>query len=118
MFFLHLLQYLVTSFMTCVSPLVSSIINTLLQSDIQEILFTFRILLINKSIVCFNVTRCSDEKNPRAKPYKFTTQKIKDLGLEFKPIKQSLYESVKSLQEKGHLPLPQDSNQNEVIIEP
>ncbi|XP_022724185.1 cinnamoyl-CoA reductase 1-like isoform X2 [Durio zibethinus] len=51
-------------------------------------------------------TRCSDERNPRAKPYKFSNQKLKDLGLEFTPVKQCLYETVKSLQEKGHLPIP------------
>ncbi|KAJ4843980.1 NADPH-cytochrome p450 reductase [Turnera subulata] len=51
-------------------------------------------------------TKCSDEKNPWKKPYKFTNQKLKDLGLEFTPVKQCLYETVKSLQEKGHLPLP------------
>lgn len=51
-------------------------------------------------------TKCSDEKNPRKKPYKFSNQKLKDLGLEFTPVKQSLYDTVKSLQEKGHLPIP------------
>ncbi|KAJ7964855.1 Cinnamoyl-CoA reductase [Quillaja saponaria] len=51
-------------------------------------------------------TKCSDEKNPRAKPYKFSIQKLKDLGMEFKPVKQCLYDTVKCLQEKGHLPLP------------
>ncbi|KAA8541988.1 hypothetical protein F0562_023140 [Nyssa sinensis] len=51
-------------------------------------------------------TKCSDETKPRAKPYKFSNQKLKDLGLEFTPVKQSLYETVKSLQEKGHLPIP------------
>ncbi|GLU21980.1 hypothetical protein SLE2022_380830 [Rubroshorea leprosula] len=51
-------------------------------------------------------TKCSDEKNPRAKPYKFSNQKLKDLGLEFTPVKQCLYDTVKSLQEKGHLPVP------------
>uniref|UniRef100_A0A2P2NHR2 cinnamoyl-CoA reductase n=1 Tax=Rhizophora mucronata TaxID=61149 RepID=A0A2P2NHR2_RHIMU len=51
-------------------------------------------------------TKCSDEKNPRVKPYKFTNQKLKDLGMEFTPTKQCLYETVKSLQEKGHLPIP------------
>ncbi|XVE91217.1 hypothetical protein DITRI_Ditri20bG0136600 [Diplodiscus trichospermus] len=51
-------------------------------------------------------TKCSDEKNPRAKPYKFSNQKLKDLGLEFTPVKQCLYETVKSLQEKAHLPVP------------
>ncbi|CAI0472922.1 unnamed protein product [Linum tenue] len=48
-------------------------------------------------------TKCSDEKNPRAKPHKFNCQKLKELGLEFTPVKQCLYETVKSLQEKGHL---------------
>ncbi|XP_073269124.1 cinnamoyl-CoA reductase 1-like [Primulina huaijiensis] len=51
-------------------------------------------------------TKCSDEKNPRKKPYKFSNQKLKDLGLEFTPVKQSLYDTVKSLQDKGHLPIP------------
>ncbi|KAL8497241.1 hypothetical protein ACS0TY_020796 [Phlomoides rotata] len=51
-------------------------------------------------------TKCSDEKNPRKKPYNFSNQKLKDLGLEFTPVKQSLYDTVKSLQEKGHLPIP------------
>ncbi|KAB5573118.1 hypothetical protein DKX38_000312 [Salix brachista] len=51
-------------------------------------------------------TKCSDEKNPRKQPYKFTNQKIKDLGIEFIPVKQCLYETVKSLQENGHLPIP------------
>ncbi|CAF2115099.1 unnamed protein product, partial [Brassica napus] len=65
-------------------------------------------------------TKCKDEKNPRAKPYKFTNQKIKDLGLEFTSTKQSLYDTVKSLQEKGHLPPPstsQESSQNGIKIE-
>ncbi|GAB4850592.1 NADPH-cytochrome p450 reductase [Ancistrocladus abbreviatus] len=51
-------------------------------------------------------TKCSDEVKPRAKPYKFSNQKLKDLGLEFTPVKQSLYDTVKSLQERGHLPVP------------
>lgn len=51
-------------------------------------------------------TKCSDEVKPRAKPYKFSNQKLKDIGLEFTPVKQCLYDTVKSLQEKGHLPIP------------
>ncbi|KAJ0007002.1 hypothetical protein Pint_30325 [Pistacia integerrima] len=51
-------------------------------------------------------TKCSDEKNPRVKPYKFSNKKLKDLGLEFTPAEQCLYDAVKSLQEKGHLPIP------------
>lgn len=51
-------------------------------------------------------TKRKDDGKPRAKPYKFSNQKLKDLGLEFTPVKQGLYETVKSLQEKGHLPVP------------
>jgi cinnamoyl-CoA reductase len=51
------------------------------------------------------ICRCSDEKNPRKQNYKLTNQKIKDLGIEFVPVKQCLYETVKSLQEKGILPI-------------
>ncbi|PKU81559.1 cinnamoyl-CoA reductase 1 [Dendrobium catenatum] len=50
-------------------------------------------------------TKCSDEINPRKKLYKFTNQKLKDLGLEFTPAAQAVYETVKSLQEKGQLPI-------------
>ncbi|KAK1393332.1 Cinnamoyl-CoA reductase [Heracleum sosnowskyi] len=50
-------------------------------------------------------TQCSDEVKPRAKPFKFSNQKLKDMGLDFVPVKQCLYETVKSLQEKGHLPV-------------
>ncbi|XP_024463749.1 cinnamoyl-CoA reductase 1 isoform X2 [Populus trichocarpa] len=60
-------------------------------------------------------TKCSDEKNPRKQPYKFTNQKIKDLGIEFTPVKQCLYESVKSLQEKGHLPIPKQAKNGSVV---
>lgn len=52
--------------------------------------------------------RCSDEVKPRAKPFKFSNQKLKDLGVNFVPVKQCLYETVKSLQEKGHLPVSND----------
>ncbi|GFZ03995.1 cinnamoyl coa reductase [Actinidia rufa] len=50
-------------------------------------------------------TKCKDETKPRVKPYKFSNQKLKDLGLEFTPVKQSLYDTVETLQEKGHLPI-------------
>ncbi|XP_017259106.1 cinnamoyl-CoA reductase 1 [Daucus carota subsp. sativus] len=53
-------------------------------------------------------TKCSDEVNPRTKPFKFSNQKLKDLGLDFIPVKQCLYETVKSLQEKRHLPVTND----------
>lgn len=61
--------------------------------------------LCNSTLLC-ECCRCSDEKNPRKKPYKFSNQKLKDLGLEFTPVKQCLYDTVKSLQEKGHLQIP------------
>ncbi|KAK2425494.1 NADPH-cytochrome p450 reductase [Trifolium repens] len=51
-------------------------------------------------------TKCSDEKNPRVKPHIFSNKKLKDLGLEFTPVSQCLYETVKSLQEQGHLSVP------------
>ncbi|XP_022934191.1 cinnamoyl-CoA reductase 2-like [Cucurbita moschata] len=51
-------------------------------------------------------TKCSDEVNPRKKPYKYSVEKLKSLGVEFIPIKQCIYETVRSLQQKGHLPLP------------
>lgn len=50
--------------------------------------------------------RCSDEKNPRVKPHIFSNKKLKDLGLEFTPVSQCLYETVNSLQEKGHISIP------------
>ncbi|XP_039134847.1 cinnamoyl-CoA reductase 1-like isoform X2 [Dioscorea cayenensis subsp. rotundata] len=47
---------------------------------------------------------CEDKVHPRVNPYKFSNQRLQELGLEYTPIKKSLYETVKSLQEKGHLP--------------
>ncbi|XP_023520749.1 cinnamoyl-CoA reductase 2-like [Cucurbita pepo subsp. pepo] len=54
-------------------------------------------------------TKCSDEVNPRKKPYKYSVKKLEELGMEFIPVKQCIYETVKSLQEKGHLLLPTHS---------
>ncbi|KAF5758082.1 putative cinnamoyl-CoA reductase [Helianthus annuus] len=50
-------------------------------------------------------TKCKDETKPRARPYKYSIQKLKDLGVKFIPIKESLYDTVKNLQENGHLPM-------------
>jgi cinnamoyl-CoA reductase len=51
-------------------------------------------------------TRCSDETKPRVKPHKFSNAKLTELGLtELTPVKQCLYDTVKSLQENGHLPI-------------
>ncbi|KAG6413270.1 hypothetical protein SASPL_125978 [Salvia splendens] len=62
-------------------------------------------------------TKCSDEKNPRKKPYMFSNQKLKDLGLEFTPVKQTLYDTVKSLQEKGHIPVPTQNEEEPIRIQ-
>ncbi|XP_015696562.1 cinnamoyl-CoA reductase 1-like isoform X2 [Oryza brachyantha] len=48
--------------------------------------------------------RCEDSSEPMIKPYKFSNQKLTDLGLEFTPIRESLFNMVLSLQEKGDLP--------------
>jgi cinnamoyl-CoA reductase len=58
-------------------------------------------------------TKCKDEVNPPVKGYRFTNQRLKDLGMEFVPVLQSIYETVKSLQEKGMLPvLPPNDQDN------
>ncbi|KAA3489384.1 cinnamoyl-CoA reductase 1-like [Gossypium australe] len=79
-------------------------------SGATPLLFEMKLIQLFQSAIWSNGgvggVGCSDEKNPRAKPYKFTNQKLRDLGLEFTPVKQCLYETVKSLQEKGHLPIP------------
>jgi cinnamoyl-CoA reductase len=49
--------------------------------------------------------KCEDDGKPMAKPYKFSNQRLKDLGLEFTPLKKSLYEAVVCMQQKGHLPV-------------
>ncbi|XP_025813623.1 cinnamoyl-CoA reductase 1-like isoform X2 [Panicum hallii] len=50
--------------------------------------------------------RCSDEVNPRKQPYKISNHRLRDLGLEFTPAAQALYETVVCFQEKGILPVP------------
>ncbi|KAM0925513.1 hypothetical protein ACQ4PT_004161 [Festuca glaucescens] len=51
-------------------------------------------------------TKSEDDGKPMVKPYKFSNQRLKDLGLEFTPVRESLYETVISSQQKGHLLLP------------
>ncbi|KAF7081260.1 hypothetical protein CFC21_085222 [Triticum aestivum] len=46
-----------------------------------------------------------DDGKPMAKPYRFSNQRLRDLGLEFTPLKESLYDMVVSLQQHGHLPV-------------
>ena len=51
------------------------------------------------------VARCSDEVNPRKQPYKISNRRLRELGVEFTPVEQCLYETVLSFQEKGILPV-------------
>ncbi|XP_062229999.1 cinnamoyl-CoA reductase 1-like [Phragmites australis] len=55
--------------------------------------------------------RCSDEVNPRKQPYKISNQRLRELGLEFTPAAQALYETVVCFREKGILlPVPAPSS--------
>ncbi|KAL6635324.1 hypothetical protein ACP70R_027995 [Stipagrostis hirtigluma subsp. patula] len=50
--------------------------------------------------------KCEDDDGePMAKPYRFSNQRLRDLGLEFTPLRKSLYEAVICMQQKGHLPV-------------
>ncbi|GJN29451.1 hypothetical protein PR202_gb17677 [Eleusine coracana subsp. coracana] len=49
--------------------------------------------------------RCSDEVNPRKQLYKVSNQRLRDLGMEFTPAAQALYDTVVCFQEKGILPV-------------
>ncbi|OEL17130.1 Cinnamoyl-CoA reductase 1 [Dichanthelium oligosanthes] len=61
-------------------------------------------------------TKCKDEVNPPVIGYKFTNQRLKDLGMEFVPVLQCLYETVKSLQEKGVLPMLPPKEQDQRLL--
>nr|CAD1840180.1 unnamed protein product [Ananas comosus var. bracteatus] len=62
--------------------------------------------ILTKLFPEYSVTnRCKDEVNPPKKGYKFSNQRLQELGIEFTPVRQCLYETVKSLQEKGLLPV-------------
>ncbi|KAM0897010.1 hypothetical protein ACQ4PT_022803 [Festuca glaucescens] len=44
--------------------------------------------------------------NPMVKPYKFSNRMLKDLVMEFTPMRESLYDTVMMLQQKGHVTVP------------
>jgi cinnamoyl-CoA reductase len=44
-----------------------------------------------------------------------SNQKLRDLGLEFRPVSQSLYDTVKNLQEKEHLPVLGEQTEPEEV---
>uniref|UniRef100_A0A0E0EPM7 cinnamoyl-CoA reductase n=1 Tax=Oryza meridionalis TaxID=40149 RepID=A0A0E0EPM7_9ORYZ len=50
-------------------------------------------------------SRCKDEAAPPVKGYLFSNQRLRDLGMDFVPVRQCLYETVRSLQDKGLLPV-------------
>uniref|UniRef100_A0A0E0NMM9 NAD-dependent epimerase/dehydratase domain-containing protein n=1 Tax=Oryza rufipogon TaxID=4529 RepID=A0A0E0NMM9_ORYRU len=50
-------------------------------------------------------SKCKDDGNPMVEPYKFSNQRLKDLGFEFTPMRKCLYDAVVCMQQKGHLPL-------------
>ncbi|KAI3852831.1 hypothetical protein MKX03_028665 [Papaver bracteatum] len=52
----------------------------------------------------------------KVQPYKFSNNKLKDLGLEFTLVKQCLYDTVKSLQDKGYLPVPAQTAEDTLQI--
>lgn len=81
------------------APSMIAVMSTCIYWIFLPLLKEWKLLLI----LCDVHGRCSDEANPRKQPYKMSNQKLQDLGLEFRPVSQSLYETVKSLQEKGHL---------------
>ncbi|EPS74552.1 hypothetical protein M569_00199, partial [Genlisea aurea] len=60
-------------------------------------------------------TKCSEENKPRKKAYKFSNEKLKQLGLEFTPVAQCLRDTVISLQEKGHIQRPNLFQENQPI---
>ncbi|EMS62995.1 Dihydroflavonol-4-reductase [Triticum urartu] len=65
--------------------------------------------LLSELFSQYHITaKCEDDGKPMAKPYKFSNRRLTDLGLEFTPVRESLYERVTCLQKKGHLPLPVD----------
>jgi cinnamoyl-CoA reductase len=51
-------------------------------------------------------TKYGDDGKPMVKPYNVSNQRLKDLGLEFTPVRESLFQTVVSLLHKGHLLLP------------
>lgn len=61
-------------------------------------------LQFTNCISFFVIARCDNKSRPLIKPYKFSNKRLRDLGLEFTPIKESLYNMILSLQEKGDLP--------------
>ncbi|KAL6600303.1 hypothetical protein ACP70R_045103 [Stipagrostis hirtigluma subsp. patula] len=52
----------------------------------------------------YPITNKYADDKPLLRPYKFSNRRLRSLGLEFTPIRESLRRTVISLQENGHLP--------------
>ncbi|XP_006661038.1 cinnamoyl-CoA reductase 1-like [Oryza brachyantha] len=50
-------------------------------------------------------TACKDAAAPPVRGYLFSNRRLRDLGIDFVPVRQCLYETVRSLQDKGLLPV-------------
>jgi cinnamoyl-CoA reductase len=42
---------------------------------------------------------------PMVKPYKFSVERLRALGMKFTPLKESIYNTGISLQGNGHIPI-------------
>ncbi|VAI22534.1 unnamed protein product [Triticum turgidum subsp. durum] len=49
-------------------------------------------------------SKCQGNDKPMVSPYRFSNQRLEDLGLEFTDMTKTLYETVICLQQKGHVP--------------
>ncbi|KAJ3693333.1 hypothetical protein LUZ60_008813 [Juncus effusus] len=61
--------------------------------------------ILEKLFPEYPITNKCKEEDPPKKGYKFTNQRLKELGIEFTTVNQCIYETVISLQEKGLLPI-------------
>ncbi|CAD6219915.1 unnamed protein product [Miscanthus lutarioriparius] len=60
-------------------------------------------------------TQVQGQGEPSGDRIQFTNQRLKDLGMDFVPVLQCLYETVKSLQEKGMLPVIQPKDDQDQL---
>ncbi|OEL29636.1 hypothetical protein BAE44_0009345, partial [Dichanthelium oligosanthes] len=68
----------------------------------KERLSLYRVDLLDYKSLC---AACKDEDAPKVTPYKFSTQRLKALGVKFTPVKERLHKTIISLQEQGHIPV-------------
>ncbi|KAL6591821.1 hypothetical protein ACP70R_049684 [Stipagrostis hirtigluma subsp. patula] len=72
---------------------------------IGTVLHLYQLLqLLRELFPQYPITNKYADDKPLLRPYKFSNQRLRSLGLEFTPIRESLRRTVISLQENGHLP--------------